>query len=517
MAGRVCNRVHRNWARAILLILPLMYLTFFSVAFAETKPESHSISEQKAAIATKPHQRKMHANNDLPKSLLKVLKKYKIPQKNISIYVRDLNSNNVLLNHNIHKLRNPASTMKLFTTFAALKELGPNYSWRTEVWLRGELKSDVLEGDLLIKGYGDPFLVHENYWKLVNSLREKGIKKINGNIIIDNSYFELSKHDPSRFDGKSFRVYNAQPSALMFNFQATRFLFKPSITENKKGVSGQVEIKAYPHLSEQTLSNKVKLRKGRCKKAYLRPKFTRKKEGVLEVQGNYSERCKQRYILRSVSNHTQHAYNAFREFWYGLGGEINGGLKEGQVTSSDELFDIYSSPTLGEQIRLMNKWSNNVMTRQLLLTLGAKRYGIPGTVEKGRKALLEILRENDINTKGMVIDNGSGLSRNIKVNTEQMAQLLDTAFRDVYMPEFISSLAISGVDGTLVKRFKKDDLRSRGHFKTGTLDYVKAMAGYMLSRNGKRLAIVILHNGKRAGAGRGRQLQDALLRWSFEQ
>ena len=200
-----------------------------------------------------------------------------------------------------------------------------------------------------------------------------------------------------------------------------------------------------------------------------------------------------------------------------LGGTLKGGVKVGTVRSTDELFYVHSSPTLGEQIRLINKWSNNVMTRQLLLTLGARKYGAPGTLDKGRRAIIEVLENNGIDTKGIRLENGSGLSRSAQISATQMGNLLETAYRDPYMPEFMASLSLPGVDGTLVNRFNKDDLRGRSHFKTGTLDYVTAIAGYMLNRKGKRLVIVIQHNGKKTGGGRGRKIQDALLRWSFEQ
>lgn len=156
------------------------------------------------------------------------------------------------------------------------------------------------------------------------------------------------------------------------------------------------------------------------------------------------------------------------------------------------------------------------MTRQLLLTLGAKRYGAPGTLEKGRRAILDVLEENDIDHQGIIIDNGSGLSRTARITTRQHMQLLQKAWNDPFMPEFMSSLALSGLDGTMVKRFRKGDQRGRSHMKTGTLRNSKAIAGYMLTRNGKWLAVVMHHNGPKIGGGRGSRLQDALLRWSFE-
>ena len=447
----------------------------------------------------------------LSDSVLALLKKYKIPADDLSIYVRDLNAKHALLTHNVDVSRSPASTMKLLTSYAALKALSPSYSWRTEAWTRGEIKEGVLTGDLILKGYGDPFLVYENYWKFIRGLREKGLKDIQGDVIIDNSYFDVANFDPSAFDHQPFRTYNAAPSALMFNFQATRFLFMPN--EEDKSVS----VTPYPSITDFTFNNKITYTTKKCRRSHYRPKFSYDKQGVLTISGKYSLQCGQKYILRSFSKPEEHAFNGFRDFWLELGGTLSGSMKIGAKTSSDTLLHVGASPTLSDQIRLINKWSNNVMTRQLLLTLGARVYGSPATLQKGRDAVLNVLNENGINTEGIIIDNGSGLSRSSRITARQMGQLLETAYRDAYMPEFMSSLSLPGLDGTLVSRFRRGDLRGRSHLKTGTLNNVTAIAGYMLNRQGKRLVIVIQHNGTKVGGGRGVKIQNALLKWSFEQ
>ncbi|MEE9328062.1 MAG: D-alanyl-D-alanine carboxypeptidase/D-alanyl-D-alanine-endopeptidase [Cocleimonas sp.] len=514
----------KRWGdkQALILSLIVALLLCSSAVFAKAQKPV----EKAAPSLAQTHYDTKQDKTALPVSVTALLRKYKIPSDNLSVYIRDLNAKSPLLEHNVNTLRKPASTMKMLTTYAALKELGPNYSWRTEVWLRGELKDGILQGDLILKGFGDPFLVYENYWKLIKTLQVKGLNEIHGDIIIDNSYFDLPPHDPAAFDGKPFRIYNVQASALMFNFQATRFLFRPVLKEKQKKNKnkskkrhsiGKVEVIPYPKINNFRFENKIKLTKGRCRKSHYRPKFSRNEKGLLVIKGNYSLKCKQQFILRAVSNPEQHAFNAFRDFWLDLNGVLTGDLKIGRVSAGDEHFHVYSSPTLGEQIRLINKWSNNVMTKQLLLTLGARKFGAPANFEKGRNAVLHVLQENDVDTKGIILENGSGLSRRSIVSAKQMGKLLETAYRDAYMPEFMSSLSLSGIDGTLVNRFRKDDLRGRSHLKTGTLNYVTAIAGYMLNRQGKRLVIVVQHNGKKTGAGRGVKIQNALLRWSFEQ
>lgn len=449
---------------------------------------------------------------ELPQVVLQALSDNKVPAENISIYVRDLYADQPMLSHNVDLERSPASTIKLVTTYAALKQLGPNYAWRTQAWLRGTLQDGVLDGDLILKGYGDPFLVYERFWKFLHELREQGLQQINGDIIIDNQYFDIPQHDPAAFDGQRYNVYNAGPSPLMFNFQASRILIKAPADES----ATQADVVLEPATS-QAIDNRVSLVQGRCKRMHGRPKLSEDADGRLIVEGSFSKSCEPRSLMRVISNPDQHVFDAFREFWAGLGGSLGGGLKTGRVSKTDELFHTYASPTLAEQIRLINKWSNNVMTRQLLLTVGADRFGAPATLEKGRKAILEILQEQGIDTQGIVIDNGSGLSRNSRISARQMAQLLELAYRDAFMPEFMSSMSVPGLDGTLVSRFRKEDMAGRSHLKTGTLNYVTAISGYMLNRQGRRLVIVIQQNGSRASAAVGAKIQDEILRWAFEQ
>ena len=447
----------------------------------------------------------------LTDSVLALMKKKKVSANNLSVYIRDVNAGQPMLSHNIDIARSPASTIKLVTTFAALKQLGPNFVWSTEAWTRGEIKHGILQGDLILKGYGDPFLVYERYWKFVNELKDKGLKGIKGNVIIDSSHYRVSEHDRKAFDGQAFRVYNAGVSPLMFNFQATRLMLTPPSDET----SEEVNVALYPPSGSIKIDNQLKLVKGRCKRSHGKPKLSWSAEKKLIVTGRFARSCKPRYLMRLISAPKQLAFDAFKQLWVGSGGTFAGRLKSGQVEKKDELFHTYTSPTLGEQIRSINKWSNNVMTRQLFLTTGVNRFGSPATVEKGQDAVLGILQRHGVDTKGLIVENGSGLSRKSRISARQMAQLLDAAYRDAYMPEFMSSMSLSGMDGTLATRFKNEDLVGRSHLKTGTLNQVSAIAGYMLNRRGRRLIVVIQQNGARAS--RGADIQNEILRWAFEQ
>lgn len=448
--------------------------------------------------------------HELPEELKKYMQKKKIDPEGVSIFVRDVNADVPLLSYNADELRNPASTMKILTTWSALKVLGPAWSWDTEAWVRGKLQGDVLQGDLILKGYGDPFLVYETFWQFVHSLRLRGIREVTGDIIIDDSFFDVPAVDRAAFDNQPTRSYNAEPSALMFNFQSSRFLLTPETDK------GRVNISVLPPMSDTTIDNQLQLIKGRCRRENARPVIRPQKDGSLLIRGKFADGCGQRELQRLVSAPRQHVFDAFKAAWESLGGEIGGGFQAGVVRKDDKRFFVHTSRSLAEQVRLINKWSNNVMTRQMLLSLGAKQYGAPGTLEKGRLAVMDVLREQGVSTEGLVIENGSGLSRDARISATQLGALLRAIWHDPYMPEMLSSLPLLGEDGTLARRFRNTVQTGRSRLKTGTLNRVTAIAGYMLTRDGKRMVIVMQHNGRRAGSA-GRALQNKLLEWVFEQ
>ena len=447
---------------------------------------------------------------DLPPDIQAMVDKEHIPAEHFSVYIRDLNANAPLVLHNDDVPRNPASTMKLVTTWSALKLLSPSFTWKTEVWTRGQVNNGVLQGDLILRGFGDPFLTDEAFWQLLHDVQLKGIKSITGNLVIDNSYFSLPPQDPAAFDGEPAKVYNAPPAALMYNFEATRFLFETDPV-NKK-----VLITPFPQVPGMQIDNQVKMSQSQyCGKGDYHPYFQRL-GNVVKITGSYAQGCGKNFIMRVVSTPEENVFNAFHDVWLAQGGSFNGQLQVGELQPGDALLHTQESRSLGEQIRFINKWSNNVMARELLLTVGGQVGGAPATLEKGQKAIQLLLAASGIDLKGFVIENGAGLSRDERITARQLGLLLESAWRDPYMPEFMASMPLLGEDGTLAERFKNDDLRGRSHLKTGTLRDTTAIAGYMLTRTGKRLVVVLQHNGGEAG-GSGRRLQDAILKWAFEQ
>ena len=447
---------------------------------------------------------------DLPAGVTEILREKNIPTDSLSILVQELDAPAPLLSHNTDKPFNPASVMKLVTTYAALQILGPEYQWKTEFYLDGRYRNGTLVGDLVVKGYGDPYMVEETLLPVLRSMRHKGLKHITGKLVVDNSYFEKSNIDPGAFDNKPYRVYNATPSALMTNFQATRFTITPNAH------AGEVEINAWPSPPELTINNEMNLVEGKCRGSHRWPYMQFSDNGdelVARFKGDYSSQCGLREINRAVAPPAALFYGAFIPTWRYLGGSLRKGYREGLAPPGVKPFHVHHSRPLADVIRLINKHSNNVMTRQLLLTIGAHEFGHPGSLEKGRKAIVKWMQDEGIDTDGFIIDNGSGLSREARVKADTLNQLARHQWKSPWMPEMLSSLSILGRDGTGKKRLKKDPLEGTMHFKTGLLDHVRSMAGVFQTRAGKRYLVISMQNHQDIHKVTGTRIQDALLQW----
>ena len=200
----------------------------------------------------------LSATAELPAPVQQALQEAGIPQDAVSIFVQRFDRDTPLIAHRADEARNPASLMKLLTTYAGLELLGPAYTWHTDMLTTGATVGDTLHGDLILKGQGDPAMTLENFWDLVRALRKSGIRDIEGNLLLDRSYFEAQSHDPAAFDGEPYRAYNAGPDALLVNFKATRFVFHGNIA------NGKVAIDADPALPQLTLNNRLKLSQAPC-------------------------------------------------------------------------------------------------------------------------------------------------------------------------------------------------------------------------------------------------------------
>jgi len=451
-------------------------------------------------------------DNVLPRGVQESLTLRKVPDSSLSIYVENLDTGETLLTWNKDVPRNPASVVKLVTTLVALDILGPAYTWKTEVYVVGEQNGNVLDGDLLLKGYGDPWLVTERVWQLLHQIRQKGISRITGDLLIDDSYFDVPYHDPGKFDREPLRAYNVAPNAMLTNFKVVQYYFEPEPD------SATVSIQTDPPLTNLRIENRLKLVPGRCR-GYQRGITITPNHAVdqMTMSGEFPSGCASYAMGRTVLSHNQFTFGLFKSIWIESGGEFSGSYWNVIKPDHAEPLLVFDSWPLADIITKVNKHSNNVMARQLLFTLGAEKFAVPGTEEGGRRVVEEWLREKQLHFTELKLDNGSGLSRESRLSAEVLGGVLRYAWESPFMPEFMSSLSLSGLDGTLARRFRDEPLEGKAHIKTGRLDDVAAIAGYLQARSGNRYAIVALQNHTDIHRGPGEEVQAALLRWLYEQ
>jgi D-alanyl-D-alanine carboxypeptidase/D-alanyl-D-alanine-endopeptidase (penicillin-binding protein 4) len=451
------------------------------------------------------------AQSGAPEPVARALAAQGVPASAHSFAIVDPVSDRVLAGVYGDTPRSPASTAKLITTFASLDSLGPAYAWHTRAWLRGDLKGGVLDGDLILQGGGDPYMTLERWWSFVHMLRAKGLQAIRGDIVVDNTAFALPPDDTGAFDGRPNRAYNARPDALMVNFQSIEFRVVPNANTHT------VDIVATPAPPNLAIDNRIGFATGPCSAHAARVDFE-----VASAQwdrvvfaGALSPQCAERSISRVLLRAPDYAYGTFVELWRELGGEFSGKLRIEATAPDAQLFMTFDSLSLAEIVRLTNKFSNNLMARHLLLTLGEERYGAPATPEKGVQAIVAWGRERGLALQDMDIDNGSGLSRATHISALQMAKVLCAAYRSRYAPEFIASLPLAGIDGTLKSRMLDTPLGSV-RLKTGHLDGVSGVAGYVTTLAGKTLVLVSFINHERANEGAGDPVHAALVTWLQE-
>jgi len=444
----------------------------------------------------------------LPSPVGQALARAGLPTAAVALYVQEVDAARPSAVFNATQAMNPASTMKLVTAFAALELLGPAYTWKTEAYLAGPLRDDVLEGDLVLRGGGDPQLTIEQFWLFLRSLRARGLREIRGDLVLDRSYFAPGEHDPAAFDNEGLRPYNVGADALLVNFKAVRFFFLPQA--GGRGVAVVPE----PKLAPLEVRTSVRLADGPCGdwRAGLRYDLQPTGGGVrASFSGSLPASCGERVWNLAPLAPDPYVHGVFKALWTELGGTLQGGVREGRAPAGASPFATFESPPAADVLRDMNKFSNNVMARQVFLTLAAETLGPPGRYESAARAVAAWLVARRLELPELVIDNGSGLSRRDRISAEGLGRLLVAAYRSPAMPEFIATMPLVASDGTMKKRLKGDRVSGQAHVKTGSLADVRSLAGYVLDRNGRRFAVVFFVNHPNAGAAQA--AQDALLRW----
>jgi D-alanyl-D-alanine carboxypeptidase/D-alanyl-D-alanine-endopeptidase (penicillin-binding protein 4) len=445
----------------------------------------------------------------LPQTVAAALLKAGISPEGIAIYVQPLDSEVPVLSVNAAQPMNPASTMKLVTTYAGLASLGPGYVWKTGFWTRGDIADGKLQGDLIVRGAGDPFLTLERIWLMQRALREKGVREIYGNLVLDLTSYDLPPMDPGAFDGEPLAAYNAVPSPLVADFNALHVRLVPD--------AGGVAIRPELPFAGLRLISQLQLTDASCngwREDVLASRPDPEMRDVIVFEGSYPRACGEKRLPLNLLPPPQNFAHIFRTLWVESGGKFEGNATLGVAPPETPPWLEFESLPLADVIRPLNKYSSNVMTRMLFLTLGQEKFGAPATPGKSLMAMREILNAHKLNFADLVVENGAGLSRNERISAQSMGQLLLAAYASPHFSELESALPIAATDGTLKKRFNGAAFAGHAHLKTGSLKDVRALAGYLLDRNGRRLAVVMFVNHPNA-----RQSSDAqaeLLNWLYE-
>jgi len=450
------------------------------------------------------------ASGDFPIEIEQALRHYQIDQKSVSLIVQAIDEDEARFSLNPDALRNPASLAKLITSWVALKRLGPSYKWKTEFYTVGEIKDGVLHGDLVIKGYGDPYLTTQDLWSILGKLNRNGLKKIMGRLLLDDTYFITDEIDPYAFDGDGTHIYNNLPNALTLNFNAL------DLTFSAKNNSTQVTASYWPPIENIKLNNSVKLINGPCIGKMPDIKIDSiivENETHIKARGEMPLSCKDYSVSRNLMSRDRYFFNSFKMIWNQWGAQIDGNVGRTVLTKEHTLLYSHDSPALADIITAMNKWSNNQMARSLIYTLGVSPDGAHATRARGIRVITEELDNYNIPKTALTIINGSGLSRNVRASGNAITQILRAAWNDKNASEFVSSLSILGYDGTAAKRSLSGTSKTTMRVKTGSLDDVSAIAGYIHQGN-KVFTVVCIVNSFIVNDGIGKKFEDEVLNWA---
>ena len=448
------------------------------------------------------------AATGIPPDVTAALARSRLAPEQITLLVAPADRGTPLVNVNSGQLMNPASVMKLVTTAAALDVLGAAYTWRTPVWADGTLRDGTLQGNLYVQGQGDPKLVVERLWLLLQQVRQAGIRNIEGDLVLDNTAFSLPPHEAGAFDGEPLRPYNASPDALLVNFKSLVLNFTPDPTQ------GPARVGMTPPLAGVEVTPTLPLSDADCGVWQNKVGAALGNSRAITFGGSYPASCGSKSWALAYAAPEEFAARAIAGMWLSMGGNITGQVRFAPVPPAVRQRGVLAesiSPPLTEMIRDINKYSNNVMASQVFLTMGLHTRGT-GSYDSANAAMQQWWRTRLGDTPPPVISNGSGLSRTDRISASSLGAMLQAMWRSPSMSEFVSSMPIAGIDGTL----RRSRVRQPGssHLKTGTLNNASALAGYVLANNGKHYVLVAMANGP--GAPGARPAFEALVDWTME-
>ncbi|WP_170920431.1 D-alanyl-D-alanine carboxypeptidase/D-alanyl-D-alanine endopeptidase [Desulfacinum hydrothermale] len=420
------------------------------------------------------------------------MKRLQMVARHVGVHVVRLSDDKTVFEMHSRRPLVPASLVKLITSYAALKNLGPDYRFVTELWAHGRPREGILSGSLWIKGHGDPYLTPERLWLLAQKIRGMGIRRILGSIHVDNSDFD-PPYEQLCLDGELDRPHNPVLSATAVNFNT--MTLQISSQQGPEGTAVRVfpptDYAAIRQRWRQRPSRKViislsSLGMGDDGREVFQLRGRPPAEKVLPVERRMNVRDPEKFVALT-----------FRRMLQEVGVQVSGSSSQAlAVPETSVLLCSLESPPLGDLLFGMNRYSNNFMAEMILRVLGAHVYGLPGSSRKGCRVLDNVLRKLGVARSEAFLDSGSGLSRTSRVSPRVFNTVLKAAYNDFLIaPEFMASLAQPGEDGTLLRRLKGLPEGTVVRGKTGTLKDVVSFSGYVVSPAKKVYAVTVILNG----------------------
>ena len=451
------------------------------------------------------------AQDPLPGPVLQALQQADLPAEALAAVALPLDGSRWLRpwQHRAQVAMQPASTMKLVTSIVALDRLGPNHRGHTELRSAAALAGGTLLGDLVLKGGADPELGVPQFWALLLDLRQAGVTHIAGNLLVDRSLFRPARFDLGLppFDESPEFPYNVIPDALLLAGN----LLPLEIRAGPTGVDAAV----VPPLPGLEVSSAMTLGERACSDwdDDWKPARVWQQDGGtrVELNGAFPRGCTQRAALQLIDRQ-ELAERLFRALWQGLGGTWAGRALEQAAPEGTRVLARRQSRPWGEVLRQLNKTSDNTLTRLLFLELGVPAMASEPqatTRELADRAVRQWLAGHGIGDQGLVLDNGSGLSRSERITPWQLASMLRVAHAGRLAAELVMSLPVAGVDGGLRRRLVDSPAAGWARLKSGTLRNVVSLAGYVQDPDGRPWAVAMMINHERAGTAR--PVLDALI------
>jgi D-alanyl-D-alanine carboxypeptidase/D-alanyl-D-alanine-endopeptidase (penicillin-binding protein 4) len=443
-------------------------------------------------------------------AIIRALKDPVLRRAAVGIVAVDLNRGRTIFAYNADKLLNPASVVKLFTGAAALHYLKPEFRFESTAWLHQEqLRGGILNGNLYIKGGGDPTLVTERLWLWVTEMLHLGLEEIKGDIVIDESFFDAERVGPGFDTEDTDFAYMAPVGAFTVNFNAVGVHIRPG--ENP-GDPAKVTLEPdSPYLSLDARV-RTKKRSGQYLMIGSRSAPSQTTQ-MIRARGWIGVDHPPKVIWRKIDHPPLYAGNTLRDMFIRRGIRVGGAVRVGLVPKTAKLFHTFVSRRLSEVLDDLNKYSNNLVAEMILKSLGAVVFDEPGSWANGVEAIQRFLKEEvGIAPDQYILRNGSGLNDTNRFTAALVVRLLDYIYRTREIAyELIPSLGVSGATGTVRKRLTAEGVHHKVRAKTGTLTGVSALSGYVMSRDRVVVAFTVLVNGLTVSARRANKAVDKIV------